>query len=348
MKKLYKIGHVISELNVTARTIRYYDQLGILPEVKRSEGGVRLFDDEDIQILKNILTLKAEDKSLDDIKTAMTKKPTQQTIQVVTNSLAYHHTLSKHITVLPFEIQNNKVKINPKLSTFWSSITTKKWLWKLDIPKYQKKLDLLQEKNPDIILYLYANNTPETLQKIIFSDLHNKFTEVIKIPINSVGFSSTLMINTINTTIQNKKSPLDHSSIIKQQEKTPHEIICINSLDFQLTGQIQQKSKTLFSNKLRSLFPIFQNTPEDQTLTYCAICEDEVIEKMIDLFLKELQNRSNYVQKITINYSYHYRLAQKLAKIIGDHIDTAKYSIEETKPENSLECGEKFVCIAMI
>ena len=47
MKKLYKIGHIIEEFNITARTIRYYDELNLLPNVKRSEGGVRLFDSED-------------------------------------------------------------------------------------------------------------------------------------------------------------------------------------------------------------------------------------------------------------------------------------------------------------
>ena len=37
-KKLYKIGHLTSLLGVTPRTIRYYDQFGLLPHVKRSEG----------------------------------------------------------------------------------------------------------------------------------------------------------------------------------------------------------------------------------------------------------------------------------------------------------------------
>ena len=53
-KKLYKIGHLTSLLGVTPRTIRYYDQFGLLPHVKRSEGNVRLFDDEDIKIIKKV------------------------------------------------------------------------------------------------------------------------------------------------------------------------------------------------------------------------------------------------------------------------------------------------------
>ena len=60
-KKLFKIGHLAKTLGLTHRTIRYYDQLGLLPHMKRSNGGVRLFDDEDIKILKKIRTLQKEE-----------------------------------------------------------------------------------------------------------------------------------------------------------------------------------------------------------------------------------------------------------------------------------------------
>ena len=53
-RKLYKIGHLTKLLGVTSRTIRYYDQFGILPHVKRSDGNVRLFDDEDLEVIKKI------------------------------------------------------------------------------------------------------------------------------------------------------------------------------------------------------------------------------------------------------------------------------------------------------
>ena len=51
----FKMGYVIEKLNITPRTIRYYDQLGLLPTIKRSDGQTRLFDKEDIKILKMIV-----------------------------------------------------------------------------------------------------------------------------------------------------------------------------------------------------------------------------------------------------------------------------------------------------
>ena len=61
-KKLYKIGHLTKKLGITTRTVRYYDQMGLLPDVKRSEGGIRLFDDEDLGIISTIKKLQLEKK----------------------------------------------------------------------------------------------------------------------------------------------------------------------------------------------------------------------------------------------------------------------------------------------
>ncbi|MCO7176126.1 MerR family transcriptional regulator [Sporolactobacillus kofuensis] len=37
------------ETNVSADTIRYYERIGLIPPVKRTENGVRDFDDEDLR-----------------------------------------------------------------------------------------------------------------------------------------------------------------------------------------------------------------------------------------------------------------------------------------------------------
>ena len=69
IRKLYKIGDLTQMLGVTPRTIRYYDQYGLLPFVKRSEGKVRLFDDNDVDIFKTIRKLqKNKNLSLSEIR----------------------------------------------------------------------------------------------------------------------------------------------------------------------------------------------------------------------------------------------------------------------------------------
>ncbi len=346
MKKLHKIGHVISELNITARTIRYYDQLGILPEVKRSEGSVRLFDNEDIKLLKQILRYKAEEKSLDQIKALITNSASTESIHIVTDQISYHHKKSDSISVIPIDIQSNKMSINPTLSTFWSSIYTKKWVQKLS-DTYEKTLKTVKELNPDIVLYLYASHGTPNHHKEILENLKTQHQTVIPYAINSFGFSSTLLIDIIDQNLNNKISPLDHTAILSQQKNMPHEIICLNSLDYQLTGQTQQKSKTSFSKFMRPLFPVFQSNDTDIALHDCAISEEETIEYMVELFLKELHLRANYVQKITISYAYHYRIAETLEHKLKDHVSSDKLSVIEASPLHSLEFGERFVCIAI-
>ena len=60
-RKLYKIGYITELLGISPRTIRYYDQVGLLPHVKRSEGGVRLFDEEDVIVLQKIKKMQQQE-----------------------------------------------------------------------------------------------------------------------------------------------------------------------------------------------------------------------------------------------------------------------------------------------
>ncbi|KLU66599.1 HTH-type transcriptional regulator YfmP [Desulfosporosinus acididurans] len=50
----YKIDQVALQSGLTKRTIRYYEEIGILPPPKRSEGGTRYYNEEHIELLKRI------------------------------------------------------------------------------------------------------------------------------------------------------------------------------------------------------------------------------------------------------------------------------------------------------
>ncbi|MGN1342967.1 MAG: MerR family transcriptional regulator, partial [Traorella sp.] len=55
---MYTIKQASEMLNIPASTLRYYEEEQILPPLKRSSGNQRLFDDQDIIILKIIICLK--------------------------------------------------------------------------------------------------------------------------------------------------------------------------------------------------------------------------------------------------------------------------------------------------
>jgi DNA-binding transcriptional MerR regulator len=64
----YSIGEVASKLNIPTSTLRYYDREGLLTNVKRSSGGIRVFSDEEISTLNIVECLKATGMQIKDIK----------------------------------------------------------------------------------------------------------------------------------------------------------------------------------------------------------------------------------------------------------------------------------------
>jgi len=56
--KYYQIGKLASLLELSPRTIRYYEEIGLLNSIKRIEGGKRIYTDKDLQRLKFITRLK--------------------------------------------------------------------------------------------------------------------------------------------------------------------------------------------------------------------------------------------------------------------------------------------------
>ncbi len=63
----YRIGEIAQRLGLTERTIRYYEELGLLDSVKRVEGGRRIYTDDDVRRLKFIQKLKMLGLSLQEM-----------------------------------------------------------------------------------------------------------------------------------------------------------------------------------------------------------------------------------------------------------------------------------------
>ena len=61
------IQEVAELTGISAYTIRFYEKSGILPPVKRTEGGIRQFTEADVSFLRFLLDLKQTGMSLDEI-----------------------------------------------------------------------------------------------------------------------------------------------------------------------------------------------------------------------------------------------------------------------------------------
>ena len=56
--KYYQIGDLANSSELSPRTIRYYEEIGLLDSVKRIEGTRRVYTDKDLQRLKFVKRLK--------------------------------------------------------------------------------------------------------------------------------------------------------------------------------------------------------------------------------------------------------------------------------------------------
>ncbi len=65
---IHRIGDLARLCNVTVRTIRYYESLGLLKSDFRSSGGQRYYSDSDVIYLNRIAELKELDFTLAEIR----------------------------------------------------------------------------------------------------------------------------------------------------------------------------------------------------------------------------------------------------------------------------------------
>ncbi len=63
-----QIGDVAERTGLSLRSVRYYEEVGLLPAAERSPGGFRLYDDAAVQRLLVIKQMKPLDFSLDEMR----------------------------------------------------------------------------------------------------------------------------------------------------------------------------------------------------------------------------------------------------------------------------------------
>jgi DNA-binding transcriptional MerR regulator len=67
-EQLTSIGEMAQKLEMSQRTIRYYEEIGLLNSIKRIEGGRRVYTDADLRRLKLIKRLKIMGMTLSEMQ----------------------------------------------------------------------------------------------------------------------------------------------------------------------------------------------------------------------------------------------------------------------------------------
>lgn len=68
---MYSISEVAKKMKTSIPTLRYYDNLGLFPNLKKNKSGNRVFSEEDIEVVRIIKYLKKSGMQLSEIKEFM-------------------------------------------------------------------------------------------------------------------------------------------------------------------------------------------------------------------------------------------------------------------------------------
>lgn len=99
----YTTGEIAKLCGVSVRTVQYYDARGVLMPSNLTEGGRRLYSDEDVGKMKIICFLRELDLPLNSIKEIMHEEKSQELISLL---------LSEQERVLKDEIKQKQAKLS--------------------------------------------------------------------------------------------------------------------------------------------------------------------------------------------------------------------------------------------
>jgi len=117
------IGEIAQKLDMSQRTIRYYEEIGLLNSIKRVEGGRRIYTDADLRRLKLIKRLKIMGMTLSEMQEleAMwtieksNDKVLKRLLELLNNQLQRLDDRIADLNILRNEIVEYQNRINSKI-----------------------------------------------------------------------------------------------------------------------------------------------------------------------------------------------------------------------------------------
>ncbi len=98
-----QISDLAKKLGITTRTIRLYEQMGLVEPPKRTEGGIRVYDKSDIKRFKFVLKLK---------ELGLTLQEMQELAQIYNQYKVPDKIMPRLIELLDYHIDKIKKKIS--------------------------------------------------------------------------------------------------------------------------------------------------------------------------------------------------------------------------------------------
>ncbi len=367
-KKLYKIKDLVNLLGITPRTIRYYDQFGLLVHVKRTAGGMRLFDDEDIEIIKKIRRMQKEDSlPLDIIKEKLfgkKKLQNEKNIIVVSDSTAAiseNDQKDLNIKIIPLHIQLNEEKI-PE-----TAITAQEFFEKTN--NLDLKVTTIPPTEEDFIkqyLALYEKGYKEIYSIHITSSVSNTYNNALQAAYKVADRINVYVIDSKNIGPGHRALVIEIAEAIKNnQSKEEIEVLIQKTVPLITVLAMSNTVKHLFNKlnvnyfpqtvknlivKLFAFKPVLEMKNASGEFVINSWCKDknEAIKIILDSLEKEVEKRGGYTQKIFIDYNYLYGEAIDTINQIKTMFPHVKIQMQEGSAVLSSYLGPETLGIAII
>jgi len=156
-KELMSVGELAKKMDITVRTLQYYDKEDLLKPSEKSEGGRRLYTNKDMVKLHQILSMKFLGFSLDDIKNRLISLDTPKEVASV---------LSEQAQIIKREIAN----LTEALSAIEVLKDEVEQMQTVDFNKYADIIKFLQQKNENYWIVRVFDDT-------LMTHIRNRFTE---------------------------------------------------------------------------------------------------------------------------------------------------------------------------
>ncbi|MGE4169457.1 MAG: DegV family protein [Candidatus Margulisiibacteriota bacterium] len=366
-RKLYKIGDLTKLLGMTSRTIRYYHQVGILQHIKRSDGKMRLFDDEDIAIIKKVRKLQVEEGlTLEVIKERLfgTTNDKSDTVILTDSTAALPKAMRDqlNVQVIPIHIQIGEeafldgIDIEPK--EFWEKSRNLQIRPQTSPPTEKEFVQTylaLKEKGFKRIYSIHLSSTLSETYKNALNASHKVAheIEVVAIDSKSTGAGLGLLVHLIADAVHKGQSKEQIDLLITKQIPLIFKLVAVNTLEFLVTGGVIAPLSHNQKNLLKKLFefkPVIslRNGTGDVEILECAKDRKDATAHMVEFLAEEIRSRGGYVKEICVIYNYMYGEALALVNQIKELYPLTPIYIEEGSAVLSAYVGPETIGIAII
>lgn len=87
MNELMKIRDVSLKYNISARTLRYYEDMGLIKSIRNDDYAYRLYDDTALKRLEQIIILRKLNISIKDIQRIFNSSSSDVVLEVLNKKL---------------------------------------------------------------------------------------------------------------------------------------------------------------------------------------------------------------------------------------------------------------------